>query len=459
MTQQHATPEEHSSVVGGSIAARRIGCPRSYTLEQMVPPSQGSAYTREGTALHEMIAQVLRNDIEPGSLLPFTFKREDDGRPEGAWEFTITEDLWYEVGQPALDAFDTFIDAIEMNTGGVFEFVIETRCVLPGIANAFGTADVIWSCGNLSGVWDWKFGRNRVSVEANDQLMFYARAAVSTIPAMFGAKAYGEVDPTREVLLSIMQPQVSEEPSEYRVTVGELEEWRNTLQAAVKSATEQGMSAPIGKGKWCDYATCKAVCPLWAGQSAAFGEKMAKLAEIQKTEGVKNLTDVKVNGLEHRDIFDHDALSNVGAELGFAEILPELLALADTVEGWVKQVRDAAFEMLEGGAQVDGWRIGISTTSRRTWGVDEAAVRKFFKNRRYKIDEYMPRQLITMPAAEKLLKRDDRAVPEDMIDKKVSTKNALVRADSALPASSLSSDSAKALGDKIAALTGGLTGV
>jgi len=46
-----------------------------------------------------------------------------------------------------------------------------------------------------------------------------------------------------------------------------------------------------------------------------------------------------------------------------------------------------------------------------------------------------------------------------MIDKKVSTKNALVRADSALPASSLSSDSAKALGDKIAALTGGLTGV
>lgn len=446
MTQTHETPEEHSDIVGGSTAARRIGCPRSYALEKLVPPDPGNAYAREGTALHEMIAIILDKGKAPDELLPFTFKREGNA-VEGDWEFTVDADLWYDIGQPALDAFDAFVEEIETETGGMFEYVVETRCAMPGIAGAFGTSDVIWTCGELSGVWDWKFGRNPVSAEENKQLLFYARAAASTMPHMFGpidgvagndnAGAFEQIDPKREVILSIMQPKVSDTPSEFIVTVEELEQFRKTLLAAVKTAEEKGVDAPVNKGKWCDYATCKAVCPLWAGQTATFGEKLARLAE-------------------HRQDVAEDPSLKDAYDADFAALLPELLDLADTAEGWIAEVRKAAFNALDNGEEIDGWRIGVSTTSRRVWAVDEEELKKFFKNRRYTLDDYMPRQIITMPAAEKLLKRDGRTVPEDMIDKKVSTKNALVRADSSLPAPELSSERAKALGDKLAALNGGI---
>lgn len=452
--QVHETPEEHSDIVGGSTAARRIGCPRSYALEQLVPKDPGNAYAREGTALHEMIAIVLDKDKDPDELLPFTFKREGS-EVEGDWEFTVDEDLWFDIGQPALEAFDRFMDDIEKETGGKFEYEIETRCAMPGIDGAFGTADVIWRCGDLSGVWDWKFGRNPVNAEENKQLMFYARAAASTMPHLFGpidgiegndnAGAFEQIDPKREVILSIMQPKVSEDPSEYIVTVEELEGFRRTLLAAVKTADEKGADAPVNKGKWCDYATCKAICPLWAGQTTTFGEKMAKLDALKQQQDAKTLNDITA--------VDKDTGEEVSVLI---DVLPELLDLAASAEDWIKQVRAAAFAMLEDTPDaIDGWRLGVSSSMRRIWGVDDEEVRKFFKNRRYTLDDYAPRQLVTMPAAEKLLKRDGRAVPEEMIDKKVSTKNALVREDSSLPAPEMSSKRVKALGDKLAAMNGG----
>lgn len=47
---QHITPDQHSDLVGGSTAARRIGCPRSFALEQLVPKdNRGSIYAQEST--------------------------------------------------------------------------------------------------------------------------------------------------------------------------------------------------------------------------------------------------------------------------------------------------------------------------------------------------------------------------------------------------------------------------
>ena len=64
LATNHLTPEEHSDIVGGSTAARRIGCPRSYALEQLVPKDdRGSEYAREGTALHELMAMALRDGV------------------------------------------------------------------------------------------------------------------------------------------------------------------------------------------------------------------------------------------------------------------------------------------------------------------------------------------------------------------------------------------------------------
>lgn len=454
MTQQHETPEEHSSVVGGSTASRRIGCPRSYTLEQLVPADTGNVYTREGTALHEMIAVILDKDKTPEELLPFTFKREEDD-VEGTWEFTVTPDIWYELGQPALDAWDAFVDEIEADEGATLSYDIETRCEMAGIPGAFGTADVLWRCGTLTGVWDWKFGRTPVDAMENKQLMFYARAAAYTAPHWFGpvdgvegnnmAGKWAEIDKTREVILSIMQPRVSDEPSEYIVTVEELEAFRLELRDAVKEAQEKGARARIEKGPWCGFATCKAVCPFWAGQTATFGEKMARLAEAkQDAENTEAVGDVAAADRRRE-----------AAEDEFAELLPELLDMAEAAEDWIKSVRNAAFAKLGNDEPVDGWRLGVSETSKRVWAVDEEQVKKFFKNRRYKLDDFAPRKVLTMPQGETLLKKDKKnPIPEEMIEKKTTSKLALVREDSSLGAPELTSERAMVLGSRLAALRG-----
>jgi len=454
MTDTQITPDEHSDVVGGSTAARRIGCPRSYALEKLVPKDAGSIYAREGTALHEMVAIILGQDKTPDELLPFTFKREakDEHDVEGTWEFTVDEDLWYDIGQSALDAFDDFIDEIERDTGGEFVYVVETRCEMPGIPGGFGTSDVIWTCGYMSGVWDWKFGRTPVSAEENHQAMFYARAAASTMPHMFGtidgvdgtekATKFSEVDPTREVVLSIMQPKCNDEPSEYIVTVAELEAFRVTLLDAVKTAETKGTKAPVAKGKWCDFAACKSICPLWAGQSAAFGEKMAKLNELAAAR------DVPVEAIEAVDAVTGDVANT------FDIMLPELLDLAEVAESWAKTVFAAAHAAATEGNPPEGWKLKEKRSSGRVWAVDDDEIKKFMKNRRYTLDDYMPRKLATMPQCEKLLKKDGRVIPEEMVEMKPSSGTTLVRADHPAPAVKMSSDRASELGDKIAALSG-----
>lgn len=438
MTDAPNVPEEHSTLVGGSTASRRINCPRSIALEKLVPEDPGSSYAREGTALHEMMAIVIGEEKNPEDLLPFTFTREDHP-VEGTWSVTVDEDLWYDLGEPALAAWDKFVDDIERDQSAEMTYVVETRCAMPGIDGAFGTSDIIWCCGNLSGVWDWKFGRNRVSAEDNDQLKFYARAAASTMPRLFATgdvpvTQFTQIDQTREVILSIMQPQCSDEPDEYIVTVGELEEFRHELIRAVTLAQAQGDKAPVARGKWCDYATCKAVCPLWAGRTVTLAEKMAALAERQD------------------EVAQGDAST---AQDDFVQLLPDLLDLAEAAEDWIATIRKTAYAALEEDRTVEGWRFGESTTNRRTWAGSDEDVLKMLKARRYKMDEVAPRKVITMPAAEKLLKKDGKKpIPDELVETQTTKKKALVRDDSSLPRPEMSSARASALGDKLADLAG-----
>lgn len=434
MTTDQLTPDEHSSVVGGSTAARRVNCPRSFTLEQRVPPAPGSSYAREGTALHELMAIVLRDDREPEDLLPFTFTGDDNGTP---WSYTVDRDLWADLGEPALRAFDAFAADIEADFGGTFDFVVEKRCAMPGIPDAFGTSDVIWTCGDASGVWDWKFGRNPVRAERNMQLMFYARAAMHTHPEMFGIDADGAGDPDRAVILSIMQPQQGDEPSEWETNPAELETFRLQLLAAVNEAKTKGDKARVAKGDWCSYAACKAICPLWAGRGVTFVEKLTAFVERVEAATDEAATGAKLAGQDD-----------------FKAALPELLDMAEAAESWAKVVFSTAHELAEAGHVPEGWKLKAKRSSGRAWVAAEDAVRKFFANRRYKLDDYMPRALLSVAQAEKLLARDNRALDEDLFEKKASTGTTLVRADNDAPEVKPAPERFRDLGAKLAALGG-----
>lgn len=394
MTEHHITPEEHSDIVGGSTAARRIGCPASYLLEQKVPKDEtGSVYAQEGTALHELMAVILGQGKEPMDLLPFTYQKFSDETGLVDWEFTVDADLWQDKGAPALDAFDRYVENVEKEIGEPFEFLIEQRVEFPGITGAFGTSDIVGKCGEEVFIMDWKFGRGAVEVEENKQLSFYALGALNSCKGFLK-----DTNAETPVSLCIIQPVLHDRVQEYRTTVGKLDLFRIELIAAVEAARFTG--AKMQKGPWCTFARCKSICPLYLNTVGDLSEKFAALQQK-----------VEANAAARRA---HEAPPH---EIDFTTVYAELLDLAETVEDWASEVHKQAHSFAEGGGEIEGRKLVAKTGGARSWAKPDEDVMAFFKNRKFKLDEYMPRKLLTLPQGEKLLKTTGRELPEDMVKK------------------------------------------
>lgn len=419
------TTPEHSDIVGGSTASRRLNCPRSYALEQKVPDVQTSSeYAREGTALHELMAKILLEDVEPAELLPFTYSREATDTEE-AWSFTVDEDLWLDLGQPALDAFDDYGEGLEREYGAEVEFLVEKRCELPGIDGAFGTSDIIWRCGDAIGIWDWKFGSGLVGAEENAQLMFYACAAMYTHAEFL--KTVGEVDGSRLVHLAICQPRRREEPDEWLTTISDLETFRRELVKAVNLAKTD--KAPIKRGPWCQFAPCKAICPLFTNTTAELARKMEEVGVLAEK-------------------------AEVTPEVEFKELLADLLDMAEVAEDYARHLFAFAHGYAEQHGAPEGWQLEHKRSADRKYAVEEEDVVRFMRGRRFKIDEYLPRRLLSVAQLEKLLKRHDMELPERLYFTPPPSGTNLKRAHHPERAVAPSSERLAAVGKKLAKLVG-----
>ena len=74
---------KHSSVVGGSTAARLLNCPGSFQRSQALPPSADvpSEYAEEGTAMHAVMDALMRARMGGSFTGQFDTGRELD-RPD-----------------------------------------------------------------------------------------------------------------------------------------------------------------------------------------------------------------------------------------------------------------------------------------------------------------------------------------------------------------------------------------
>lgn len=412
------TPDAHSSLVGGSTAARRIGCPRSYALEQLVPEdTRGSVYAQEGTALHEIMAIALEKDIEPTSLLPFTFTSEREG-----WSFTVDADLWADKGEPALKSFDTFVTEQEGRLDADMRFLIETRVAFPGIDGAFGTADIIARCGDEIFVMDWKFGRGIVPAEENKQLMFYACGALNTAKDFFdGMDMTGDTP----VTMAIIQPLRPGGIDTWRTQMQRLYLYKTELQGAVNDIQTKGMDADIQEGSWCTFARCKTICPLHIGAAAKLASRFGELKAA--TEG------------------------KVPRPNNLPERYAEMLDLVDMVEDWCKEVRQQAHQSAERGETVPGWVLEPGRKGPRKWAIPEEDVIKMFRKPKYglKIDDIAPRKVLTLPQVEKILKREDKEIPDGLATQSEPSSTRLVRAENATEIVEPTPAKAKALAEKL----------
>ena len=155
----------HSNIVGGSTAKRVIKCPGSVKLCQQVPPKPSSSYADAGTLLHSAIAQMLGTDAKTDDVIGSEYNGIE-----------LTTELFEDKLVPAVQA----LNAIDPNQE--LEYAVEQTVsfgdLLPGV---FGSCDIIGRLGDRAVILDWKFGDGvAVEAEENQQLMFYAAAAMRT---------------------------------------------------------------------------------------------------------------------------------------------------------------------------------------------------------------------------------------------------------------------------------------
>jgi len=306
----------HSNIVGGSTAKRVMQCPGSVALVQKMPPQQSSNYADEGTLLHEVIAEIMQDGLEPKSFIG----REYNG-------IVLTDELYDTKLLPALLMFE------EVDPDGQMELMVETRVSFGTyLPDVFGSCDILGRIGDRAFVVDWKFGDGvPVIAEENPQLMFYAAAARRTAAAAWVFKDVVDIE------YVIIQP--TRGMSRWVTTPDRLDRFERDLKRAVKAA--QTPDAPLKAGGHCRWCTAKPICPIMRG-------------DVDRAV-VTTLQALDVDELGH------------------------YLNMAKRLEEWSKDLHKLATQMLEKGIPVTGWKL-VPKRATRQWVDEELAKVELFKH-------------------------------------------------------------------------------
>jgi hypothetical protein len=320
-----AMPERHSSIVGGSSAARVINCPGSAALLAQVPKeaNRESFYSREGTVLHTLMELLITGKVTLDTLPPQIVLNDS--------VIPITASLIEDALRPAMNYWNDFLCDVD-------NWIIEAEVEFPGIEGAFGTCDVIGRDDelNITEITDWKFGSGKgVTAEydgvPNEQLMFYACAAMNTYPEMFPNGC--------RVVLTIVQPRARDhEPiTSIEVTLQDLA----NFAARLRNALARKETAP---GRWCDFQPCKTICPHHTGP----------------------LLDLS------------DITPPTSDSAAYIETLRMVLNAAPIVEALIKEARAQAQLLMANGTDVEGWKL-VDKRGTRSWAVPEEQLPKLLK--------------------------------------------------------------------------------
>jgi hypothetical protein len=359
---------QHSNIVGGSTAKRVINCPGSVALVQKMPPKPSSKYADEGTLLHDVIAEHLAT-LKP--LESFLGRKYQDQ--------VLTQELIDDKLVPALALLDEIDPKQEMS------YEVETRVgfgdLLPGV---FGSTDFVGRLGDRAVVLDWKFGDGvAVTAEENEQLMFYAAAAMRTDALKWAFEGATEIE------CVIVQPPMIRR---WTTTPERIAQFEHQLVKAVKAAEQP--DAGLKAGDHCRWCAAKPVCPQMTGEV-----ERAALVQLKEID---------------------------------AATLGQYLAKADVLEGWITDLRALAFQLLEKNIPVPGYKI-VQKQARRQWADETKAIAALHDMGVPRGELFSPEEIRSPAQIEKVLKKRKLALPDDLV-KSVSSGTTLASEDDARPA-------------------------
>jgi hypothetical protein len=339
----------HSNIVGGSTAKRVINCPGSVGLVQKMPPRLGGKDADMGTLCHNAMAALLEDpSLEVRSVLGMKYNDQ-----------VMTEEMIDEKIVPAMLALN------EIDPDADMEYRVESHVnfgdLLPGV---FGSADLIGRINRRAVVLDWKFGMGQVDVEENDQLLFYAAAAMRTKGLEWAFKDVQEIE------CVIVQPPAVKR---WTTSVTRVKQFERDLVAAV--TTSQHSYAPLNAGDHCRYCPAKPICP-----------QMTGAAERALRVQIKELDPAKIG---------------------------EYLATADLVEKWIIDLRELAHQILESGEPVPGYKL-VPKRAMRQW-VDEDTAKQRLFGLGVEVNDMFETVLLSPAKLEKILKKRKLSLPDDIV--------------------------------------------
>jgi hypothetical protein len=298
---------------GGSTIHRTIGCP-GWVLESEGIPRSSSLYANVGTALHDcMERMVLDSTIKPEHFLGQTIRGIE-----------ITQDLIDSKLTPARDALNSILDDHQVE-----ELEPEVECSYED--DVGGYADMIMRAGDTVIVLDFKFGDGiLVDPTESPQALFYGVAARTE------SSAKDLFEGATHFMAVIIQPtdRLESPTSIWTAPISVLDDFERQMVTSITLAKSK--RPPIAAGDWCKFCPAAAVCPEKTG---------AALRALR---------------MDPEDLTE----------------LANSLALVEQLKDWIRDVERTAFEQLERGALVDGWKMVAKRPTAR-WRDADDVVKRF----------------------------------------------------------------------------------
>lgn len=307
---------------GASSSHRWMNCTGSIKLikdNQDKIVNSDSAYSREGTAAHELAEFCIMNDTKAEEMIGREFN-----------EVKVTEEMAQAV-QLYLDTIESYVAKLGENC----EVLIEESFSLDISDEMFGTNDccIIAPFDKLV-VLDYKHGQG-VAVDAvgNTQLMYYA----------LGLYEQYEVE---EIELVIVQPRAQHDKGPVRswtISVKELEDFGKELEKAYKES-KSGKGKLVPSEKACRFCPASGFCPALTSKAM----EVAKADFSAKEVVLPNPADLSITDIS------------------------KVLEASKLISMWVKDVESYAHSLAEKGTKVDGYKL-VAKRANRKW-TDEAKV-------------------------------------------------------------------------------------
>lgn len=295
-------PELHA-VLSASSASRWLNCPPSVRLSEGLS-DKGSEFAAEGTAAHSLAEQLIQGHLT-GWLTVVELENVRRSEYYGAEMETCIQN-YAEWVMELFEGIKRDCPDAELLTEVQVDF---SKWVPAG----FGTSDVVILADDTMYVIDLKYGKGvPVSAIYNPQLRLYALGAY---------EAFNMEYDIRRIKMIINQPRL-DSVSEDEIEAERLLAWAEEFVKPRAELAYKG-EGEITPGDHCRFCKAKALCR-------------------QRMQEAKDL---------------EERFKNENPELLSDKEIGEVLALADRISAWVKDVTGYALEQAKEGAHFDGYKL------------------------------------------------------------------------------------------------------